>query len=454
MNTTPSPRASTPSTVPAGPGLVARLRARNPLPSGTTTVGVGLVVNGVMAFVFLGLTARVLGPEAFAPLGVLWASVYIVGPGFFLPLEQEVARGLANRWARGIGTGTLVRQAGTIGAGLVAVLLLATLVASAWLLSHLFSDEVLILVGLAIALPAYALAHLVRGELAGLGRFRGYAVYFGAENTVRFGASLVLALVGVEVAGPYGIVLGAAPFLAVWLALMGEKDLVSDGPDAPWDELSAALGSLLAASVCAAFLVNAGTLAVEVLADESQEHEAGIFLVGLTIARVPLFLYQAVQASLLPHLSALAGAGRYSEFRGRLGRLLAAVAALGALGTVAAFLVGPPIIRLLFGPDFDLTRRDLALLAAGSASIMLATALGQSLIALSSQRRVALGWFLGVVAFLTFVALGNDLFLRVELGIVGGSLVAAAAMGLFTRGRLHEHLRAMPHTLTPLDDAG
>ena len=432
----------------------AGLRARNPLPSGTTTVGVGLVVNGVMAFVFLGLTARVLGPEAFAPLGVLWASVYIVGPGFFLPLEQEVARGLANRWARGIGTGTLVRQAGTIGAGLVAVLLLATLVASAWLLSHLFSDEVLILVGLAIALPAYALAHLVRGELAGLGRFRGYAVYFGAENTVRFGASLVLALVGVEVAGPYGIVLGAAPFLAVWLALMGEKDLVSDGPDAPWDELSAALGSLLAASVCAAFLVNAGTLAVEVLADESQEHEAGIFLVGLTIARVPLFLYQAVQAWLLPHLSALSGAGLYSEFRGRLGRLLAAVAALGALGTVAAFLVGPPIIRLLFGPDFDLTRRDLALLAAGSASIMLATALGQSLIALSSQRRVALGWFLGVVAFLTFVALGNDLFLRVELGIVGGSLVAAAAMGLFTRGRLHEHLRAMPHTLTPLDDAG
>lgn len=436
------------------PSLVARVRARNPLPSGTTTVGVGLVVNGVMAFVFLGLTARVLGAEAFAPLGVLWASIYIVGPGFFLPLEQEVARGLANRWARGIGTGTLVRQAGTIGAGLVAVLLVLTAAASVWLLTHLFSDEILILIGFAVALPAYALAHLVRGELAGLGRFRGYAVYFGAENTVRFAGSLVLAIVGVKVAGPYGVVLGAAPFVAVWLALMGEKDLTSEGPDAPWDELTSALGSLLAASVFAAFLVNAGTLAVRVLADDTQDHEAGVFLVGLTIARVPLFLYQAVQASLLPHLSALAGAGRYSEFRGRLGRLLGAVAALGILGTLVAFLIGPPVIRLLFGPDFDLTRRDLALLAAGSASIMLATALGQSLIALSSQRRVAIGWFLGVVAFVTFVALGNDLFLRVELGILGGSLVAAVAMGLFTRQRLHEHLQAMPHTLTPLDEAG
>jgi O-antigen/teichoic acid export membrane protein len=394
----------------------------------------------------------VLGAEDFAPLGVLYASVYIVGPGFFLPLEQEVARGLANRWARGIGTGSLVRQAGTIGAAMVAVLLLVTAAASVWLLNELFSDDVLILVSFAIALPAYALAHLIRGELAGLGRFRGYAVYFGTENTVRVALSIVLAVVGVRVVGPYGVVLAAAPFVAVWLALWGEKDLASDGPDAPWNELTAALGSLLAASACAAFMVNGGTLAVTVLAKDSEEHAAGVFLVGLTIARVPLFLYQAVQASLLPHLSALAGAGRYSEFRGRLGRLIAAVAAIGLLGTFVAFAIGPPLIRLLFGPDFDLSRRDLALLAAGSASIMLATALGQSLIALSSQRRVALGWFLGVAGFLGIVAVGNDLFLRVEAGILGGSLIAAAAMGLFTRQRLHQHLQAMPHTLTPLDD--
>lgn len=432
--------------------LSARLRARNPLPSGTTTVGVGLLVNGVMAFAFLGLTARLLGADDFAPLGVLWASVYIVGPGFFLPLEQEVARGLANRWARGIGTGTMVRQAGTIGGGLVAFLLVVTVAASALLLEYLFSENYLILLGFALALPAYAVAHLVRGELAGLGRFRGYAVYFGAENTVRVALACLLAVVGVRTVGPYGVVLGIAPFVAVFLALRGEHDLASDGPEAPWDELTAALGSLLAASVFAAFLVNAGTLAVTVLASPSEDHAAGVFLVGLTIARIPLFLYQAVQASLLPHLAALAGAGRYSEFRGRLGRLLGAVAAIGLAGTLVAFAIGPPVIRLLFGPDFDLSRRDLALLAAGSASIMLATALGQSLIALSSQRRVAVGWFLGVVAFLGIVAAGNDLFLRVELGILGGSLVAALAMGAFTRQRLHEHLRAMPHTLTALDD--
>lgn len=439
--------------LPSLASFSARLRARNPLPAGTTTVGVGLVVNGAMTLVFFALTARLLGADDFATLGVLWASVYVVGPGFFLPLEQEVARGLANRWARGIGTGTLVRQAGTIGAGLVAVLLLATVVLSTLLLEHLFDGNDLILVGFALALPAYALALLVRGELAGLGRFRGYGVYFGAENTVRVALAALLAIVGIRTVGPYGIVVGVAPFLAVFLALRGEHDLASEGPDAPWHELSAALGSLLAASVFAAFIVNAGTLAVTVLASPNEQHEAGIFLVGLTIARIPLFLYQAVQAALLPHLAALAGAGRFSEFRGRLGRLLGMVAAIGLAGTLVAFAIGPPVIRLLFGPDFDLSRRDLALLAAGSATIMLAAALGQSLIALSSQRRVAVGWFLGVVAFLAIVTAGNDLFLRVELGILGGALVAAVAMGVFTQARLHEHLRALPHTLTALDEA-
>src|SRR4029453_13390471 len=37
------------------PQLVARLRERNPLPDGTLTVGAGLVVNGIMAYAFLGL---------------------------------------------------------------------------------------------------------------------------------------------------------------------------------------------------------------------------------------------------------------------------------------------------------------------------------------------------------------------------------------------------------------
>lgn len=44
----------------------------NPLPEGTLAVGAGLIVSGVTSYGFLAISARALGPERYAPLGVLW----------------------------------------------------------------------------------------------------------------------------------------------------------------------------------------------------------------------------------------------------------------------------------------------------------------------------------------------------------------------------------------------
>jgi O-antigen/teichoic acid export membrane protein len=433
--------------------LADRLAERNPLPDGTLTVGAGLVVNGVMSYAFLGLAGRTLGKEAFEPLSVLWALIYLLGAGFFLPLEQEVSRALANRWARGLGVGPLVRQAGLLGAGLTAVLVLASLVAAPWMLEHLFDDQVAVVVALILAIVGYAAVHLARGTLAGLGRFRGYAAYYVYENTLRVAAGVVLAIAAVATAGPYALAVGLAPGIALVLALRTEHDLASEGPEAPWGELSAALGSLLAASVLTAFLLYAGVIAVELLASPSESGEASVFLAGLAVSRVPVFLFQAVQAALLPKLSALAGAGRFHEFRERLRRLLAAVGVIGVAGVVGAVVLGPFFIEVLFGAEFALERVDLGLLAVSSAAFMLAVALGQALIALEGQSLVALGWLVGVVGFLVVTALGDDLFLRVEAGMAAGSALAALVIGALARHRLHGRLRAHPHTLTTLDEA-
>lgn len=425
-----------------------RWRARNPLPDGTVTVAAGLIVNGITAYAFLAVAGRTLGPEANEPLAVLWAMIYLVGPGFFLPLEQEVSRALANRWAQGLGAGPLVRQAGLFGTGLAAVLLVAIATSAGLLLEQLFDDQWLLVVGFALAVFGYAIVHLARGTLAGLGRFQGYSRYYVAENSLRLVGGVVLALIGVATAGPFGLVVGVTPYLALAIALRGEHDLASPGPPAPWGELSGALTSLLAASVLTAFLLYAGPVAVQLLADESQSGEASRFLAGLTIARVPVFLFQAVQAALLPKLSALAGAGRFHEFRQRLSRLLLWVAAIALIGVVGAFVLGPALIRLLFGPDFVIGRVDIALLALSSGAFMLAVALGQALIALDGQSQVAIGWLLGVVTFLAVTAAGDDLLLRVEMGLVAGSTVAAVVIGGLAAARLRHRLSATPHTLS------
>jgi len=155
--------------------------------------------------------------------------------------------------------------------------------------------------------------------------------------------------------------------------------LVTPGPGAPWSELSIALGYLLAGSVLGQFLVNAGPLTVKVLASPAEQR----FLASLVIARVPLFLFQAVQASLLPKLAGLAGAGRHADFRRGLSRLLTAVLVVVVVAIIGAWTFGPWVVRLLFGEGFELGHHDLGLLAAASGAYMVALTFAQALIALS-----------------------------------------------------------------------
>ena len=313
------------------------------------------------------------------------------------------------------------------------MLIAATAATGPLSLAHLFDDKVLLLVALMVALGGYYVEFLVRGVLSGNARFKPYGVILGAEAFLRMLACFGLAIVGVDTVGPYGVIIGLAPVAATLIGIRKERNLVTPGPDAPWSELSTALGYLLAGSVMAQLLVNAGVFAVQILADADQKGPGGVagrFLNGLIIARVPLFMFQAVQAALLPKLAHLAGAGRHADFRTGLKRLLAVVVAIGSLATVTAFAIGPFVVTTMFGKGFELSHTDLGYLAAASAIYMLALALAQALIALANYSRVVLGWAAGLVAFVVVTALGHELLPRVEHGFLAGSIAAAVVMAL------------------------
>ena len=184
------------------------------------------------------------------------------------------------------------------------------------------------------------------------------------------------------------------------------------------------------ASVSTAIVLNVSPLAVELLAGPSEREEAGRFLNALLIARVPLFFFQAVQASLLPKLSSLAADGHLDEFRRVLGRLLALVGALGAMAIAACALVGHLVVEMAFGAEFAVGRRDMVLLAASSAVLMIVLSLAQALIAQRCQGHMALAWLAGLCAFPVVLAFGGDLFLRVELALLATVVTAMVAMAV------------------------
>jgi O-antigen/teichoic acid export membrane protein len=403
------------------------------LPEGTLEVGIGLAVAGVTAYGFTVVAARALGATDYAPLSVLWAMVFVAGPGFFLPIEQEVSRALASRRVRRLGTGPVIRRAALFGALIALLLLVVMLVLSPWMVSNLFSGEWLLFVGLVLGMLGYCVEHLARGTYSGLGRFRPYSLVVGGEALLRFLICVLLAMASVTYAGWYGLALGIAPICAVLFSLRGQHGMVTDGPDAPWSELSTALGALLAGSVLAMLLVNGGPIAMQILAGEDQQELVSQFFTAVIIARIPLFLFQAVQAALLPKLSGLASAGRFDEFRIGFRKLVVVVAGVGGVAVVFAFAIGPWAIRLLYGPEFDLGHRTVGLLAAGSVLFMLAQAMAQAVIALGGHTRMAFCWLAAVITFVVVTALGSDLYLRVEMGLLVGSAVACLGMAVLVR---------------------
>lgn len=414
-------------------------------------MGVGLVLSGVTAYGFFIIAARALGPARYAPLSVLWTLVFFAAPGFFFPIEQEVSRALSARRALGQGGGPVVRRAAVAGAVFAIVLAIVCVALRGPIQRELFDDQSLLFLALVCSLPAFAFTHVSRGLLSGTHRFPSYGVLLGAEGVIRVVAAIILSVIGVATAGPFGLLVGLVPFASVALALSRERNLLEPGPPAPWSELSGALGWLLIGAVLSQGFVNASVPIVKVLADSGEEAVAGQFQAGLIISRVPLFLFQAVQASLLPKLAGLAASDRLADFKTGLWRISVVVVVIGAAATLGAFAVGPSVLQLLFGPEFDLLdRTDLGLLALASAAFMLAQALSQALIALHGHARVAIGWSLAVAVMVAAIALGDDLLRRVELGLVAGAIVGAGSIGLLLR----DHMRSgVPETVEPLVDA-
>ena len=77
-----------------------------------------------------------------------------------------------------------------------------------------------------------------------------------------------------------------------------------------------------------------------------------------------------------------------------------------------------------------MTGRDLVLLSGAFILIMATICLDQALIALHAHSRMAIGWLVAFGLFAGVTALGDDLFLRVEMGLLASSLWAFAWMSV------------------------
>ena len=202
-------------------------RAGRLLTTPMTRVAIGLAILGVTSYVYLSLAGRQLSATGFASVSVLWAVIYIVGPGVFQPFEQQVGRSLAARLARGgVGISVPTRVMGLAG-GVVLCLCAATLVFARPITQVLFGGTVSVLVALIFSYVALGAAYLYRGVLAGSGRFDLYGGQLGIEGAVRLAGCGLFWWWGSPTAGSFALLIPVAQAVSVLASARPRRSLIA-----------------------------------------------------------------------------------------------------------------------------------------------------------------------------------------------------------------------------------
>jgi len=405
--------------------------------TGTLWVAAGTTVLGVSGYGFLALSAHLVSPVDYASLSSLYLLVALIGPGLFLPVEQETTRLVSRARALGVGERQQTRQIARLSAALLGAALLVLAALGPLLVHRVFHGNVGLWFALVGSVAGYGGVSVLRGSLAGTGRLREYGYVVGVDGLTRLLPCLAFASAGVTAALPYGVALasGSVASFAVALALTRWGPT---GPEASWSALVRDTASLVAASAIALSVANVAPVLVNVLLP-GNPGLAGVFAFTFVLARVPLFLLYGMQPILLPVLSRSSARAEVGGLRRDIRRALAVVGVLGA----GALVLTAPVSRWLTGALFhgraEVSGLIVTLLAVGTVLAMLVQVVQPALIAVAGHRMVAGSWLIGIACFAAAFALPLDPVPAATAAQIAAGAATLTAMTVALRRRLRTH---------------
>jgi O-antigen/teichoic acid export membrane protein len=182
-------------------------------------------------------------------------------------------------------------------------------------------------------------------------------------------------------------------------------------------------------------IINAPVLIADATASDAAL--AGFVFNVLLIARAPLQLFQAIQTSLLPHLTGLNATEDSVEFDRAIRVTLLAIAGFAGAVALGLLVLGPFAMDVLFGGDFDYGRAGLALVALGMGCHLAAGTLNQAALARGRQRQAAAAWTAAAAALVVWLVLPvvDDELVRVEVGYLGATALLCGLLFAIERAR-------------------
>ena len=399
---------------------------------GARVLSVGIATTGLVTFAYFALASHSLTPAEYTGISLLWSVLFLIISVIYRPVEQLLSHTIAARRARGH-AGHPLRVPLIIQFSAAAVFLAAALALRGPLEDDVFDGSAELYWVLVVATLAYAASYFARGWLAGHQRFGLYGALVLLESVSRVLFAVAVAVGIASGQGAVALGIAAAPLVSLLVLpwALGRRERGAEHAEAGSLRAGAGFaGAVLAIMAAEQAVLNGPVLAID--ATVADAALAGIVFNVLLIVRAPLQLFQAVQTSLLPHLSGLAATGGDAELRGAVRATVLAIAAFAGAAVLGLGLIGPWAMDVLFGGGFEYGRTGLMLVGLGMGLHLAANTLNQAALARGRGHAAAGAWLAAAALFLLWLLVSplDDELLAVELGYAVTTGLLAAALWL------------------------
>ncbi|WP_139829488.1 hypothetical protein [Mycobacterium gastri] len=382
-------------------------------------VGIATAVTGLCGYAVIYLAARNLAPSGFSVFGVFWGAFGLVTGAAFGLLQETTREVRSMQYLDVLPDGGRIHP--LRAAALVGVAAAVVIAGSAPLWSgRMFVEARWLSVGLlSVGLAGFCLHATLMGMLAGMNRWTQYGALMVTDAVIRVAVAAGTFVVGWGLAGfLWATVAGSV----AWLIMLATSPttrvtarLLTPGNTATF--LRGAAHSITAAGASAVLVMGFPVL-LKLTSDELGAR-GGVVILAVTLTRAPLLVpLTAMQGNLIAHF--------VDESTHRLRALLspaAVIGGIGAVGVLAAGVVGPWLLRALFGAQYQASGALLAWLTAAAVAIAMLTLTGAAAVAAALHRAYSLGWVGATVASGFLLLLPTPLEIRTVVALLCGPLM-------------------------------
>src|ERR671917_176522 len=178
------------------------LKGRQGAGVGSAYVAGSFFVSGMLTYIFQGLSTRFLGEAGYGDLIILWTTTFLVVQVLWIGIAQTLGRYVSEREARGEDWRPVIVSARRLQISLLAAFMLASLLASPFLVDGLFGGGWLITTAFLAAVAAYAPEYFRGGPFSGHRQFARLGALHVAESSSRALLAAVLLFAGAGAVGP------------------------------------------------------------------------------------------------------------------------------------------------------------------------------------------------------------------------------------------------------------